>query len=102
MLGLEGHDVRMVYNGADALALAEQFRPQTVLLDIGMPLLDGYQTARQIREQSWARSVLLVALTGWGQEADRRQAKDAGFDWHLLKPADPQDLHGLIQQATLQ
>jgi signal transduction histidine kinase len=102
MLGLEGHDVRMVYNGIDALALAEQFRPQIVLLDIGMPLLDGYQTARQIREQSWAGSVLLVALTGWGQEADRRQARDAGFDRHLLKPVDPQDLNGLIRQATMQ
>jgi len=102
MLGLEGHDVRLVYNGVDALALAEQFRPQIVLLDIGMPLLDGYQTARQLREQSWARSVLLVALTGWGQEADRGQARDAGFDWHLLKPVDPRDLNGLIQQATMQ
>jgi DNA-binding response OmpR family regulator len=61
MLGLEGHDVRMVYNGADALALAEQFRPQIVLLDIGMPQLDGYQTARQIRERSWARSVITTS-----------------------------------------
>lgn len=102
MLGLEGHDVRMVYNGADALALAEQFRPQIVLLDIGMPRLDGYQAARQIRERAWARSVLLVALTGWGQEADRQQARDAGFDWHLLKPVDPHDLNGLIRQATMQ
>jgi signal transduction histidine kinase len=102
MLGLEGHDVRMVYNGVDALALAEHFRPQIVLLDIGMPMLDGYQTARRLREQAWGRSVLLVALTGWGQEADRGQARDAGFDWHLLKPVDPRDLNGLIQQVTTQ
>jgi CheY-like chemotaxis protein len=98
ILELDGHEVRTAYDGIEALEMAEQFAPQMALLDIGMPGLNGYQTARRIREQSWGSSVLLVALTGWGQEQDRRQATEAGFDCHLVKPADPQKIGALIEQ----
>jgi CheY-like chemotaxis protein len=97
LLELEGHEVRTAYDGLEALQLAEPFRPQIMLLDIGMPHMDGYQTARRIREQPWGQSVLLVALTGWGQDQDRHQASEAGFDRHLIKPVDPCTLHGLIE-----
>jgi PAS domain S-box-containing protein len=97
ILELDGHEVRTAYNGLEALQLAEQFAPQIAVLDIGMPNLDGYQTARRIREQSWGASMLLVALTGWGQDHDRRQATDAGFNCHLVKPADPQTIGALIE-----
>jgi PAS domain S-box-containing protein len=98
ILELDGHEVRTAYDGVEALKIAEQFAPQIALLDIGMPHLDGYQTARRIRDQSWGSSILLVALTGWGQEQDRRQATEAGFNYHLVKPGDPQTIGALIEQ----
>ena len=67
---------------------AERFRPDVVLLDIGLPRLNGYDACRRIREQPWGKTMVLIALTGWGQEDDRRQSKDAGFDAHLVKPVD--------------
>jgi PAS domain S-box-containing protein len=100
ILELDGHEVRTAYDGVEALKIAEQFAPQIALLDIGMPHLDGYQTARRIRDQSWGSSILLVALTGWGQEQDRRQATEAGFNFHLVKPGDPQTIGALIEQLT--
>jgi signal transduction histidine kinase/ActR/RegA family two-component response regulator len=99
ILELDGHEVRTAYDGVEALQIAEQFAPQVALLDIGMPNLNGYQTARRIRQQSWGSSMLLVALTGWGQEQDRRQATAAGFDVHLVKPGDPQIIGALIEQS---
>jgi signal transduction histidine kinase/ActR/RegA family two-component response regulator len=98
ILELDGHEVRTAYDGAKALQIAEQFAPQIALLDIGMPNLDGYQTARRIREQPWGSAMLLVALTGWGQEQDRRHATEAGFNCHLVKPVDPQTIGALIEQ----
>jgi PAS domain S-box-containing protein len=98
ILELDGHEVRTAYDGVQAIQIAEQFSPQIALLDIGMPNLDGYQTARQIREQSWGSAILLIALTGWGQEQDRRQATEAGFNCHLVKPVDPQTIAALIEQ----
>jgi PAS domain S-box-containing protein len=98
ILELEGHEVRTAYDGVEALQIAEQFAPQIALLDIGMPNLDGYQTARRIREQHWGSAMFLVALTGWGQEQDRRQATEAGFNCHLVKPVDPQTLGALIER----
>ncbi|HEX4025094.1 MAG TPA: ATP-binding protein [Steroidobacteraceae bacterium] len=100
ILELAGHEVHTAYDGAEALQMAEQFRPQVALLDIGMPRLDGYQTARRLREHPWGRSMLLVAITGWGQAHDRRQSHDAGFDRHLVKPVDPQALKRLIEQTA--
>jgi signal transduction histidine kinase/ActR/RegA family two-component response regulator len=96
LLRLDGHDVRAVHDGAEALTLGDAFHPQLLLLDIGMPVLDGYETARQVRERPWGRKAQLVALTGWGQDSDRRHALQAGFDDHLVKPAEPDALRALI------
>ncbi len=96
LLQLQGHEVEIAFDGLVALERAEQFRPQIALLDIGMPNMDGHVVARRIREQPWGRSVRLIALTGWGQEEDRKQAAEAGFDRHLVKPVDPIALIGLL------
>ncbi|MBA3596924.1 MAG: PAS domain S-box protein [Methylibium sp.] len=89
MLGLMGNEVRTAYDGAEALETAAAFLPDTVLLDIGMPRLSGYDVCRALRQQAWGRSILVLALTGWGQEEDRRKSHEAGFDGHLVKPVDP-------------
>jgi PAS domain S-box-containing protein len=83
-----GHDTRVVHDGIEALEEAELFRPEVVLLDIGMPRLNGYETARRIRSRAWAAHTQIVAVTGWGQETDRNRAREAGFHRHLVKPAD--------------
>ncbi|HEU5321155.1 MAG TPA: response regulator [Methylomirabilota bacterium] len=83
-----GHEVRTVHDGRRAVEEAEAFRPDAALLDIGMPGLDGYEVARLIRATPWGRTVILIALTGWGQDEDVRRAHAAGFDRHLLKPVD--------------
>jgi CheY-like chemotaxis protein len=97
LLELDGHEVRTAHDGAEALAQAERFRPQFVLLDIGMPILSGYEVARRLRAQSWGNEVVLVAITGWGQEQDRRRSHDAGFDHHLTKPIDPDAVARLLR-----
>ncbi len=76
------------------------FRPDVVLLDIGLPKLNGYEAARQIRQQPWGKDVYLIALTGWGQEDDRRSCKEAGFDHHMLKPINLQVLQELLTTLT--
>jgi CheY-like chemotaxis protein len=96
MLRLLGHDVRIAYDGAEAVALAESFRPQLALLDIGMPRLNGYEAARAIKAQPSLRAVLLVALSGWGQAEDKRRSRDAGFQHHFVKPVDPAMLTRLL------
>jgi PAS domain S-box-containing protein len=100
LLSLEGHEVRAVHDGIEALAMGDDFAPQLVLLDIGMPLLDGYETARQIQESPWGKHAHLVALTGWGQDADRRRAIAAGFQDHLVKPAEPEALKAVINRIV--
>ncbi len=96
MLGAMGHEVRTAHDGRDAVTVAEQFRPDLVLMDIGMPTMNGYDACRQIREQAWAHDVVLVACTGWGQEEDRQRSKQAGFDLHLVKPPSPEALERLV------
>jgi PAS domain S-box-containing protein len=91
-----GHDVRIAHNGPAALEAAKEFQPEVVLLDIGLPKMDGYEVARRLREQSEGKNSLLVAVTGYGQEEDRRQAEEAGFDAHLVKPADLTALRRLL------
>jgi two-component system CheB/CheR fusion protein len=86
LLEAEGHQVSAAHDGAGAMQLAQALQPDFVLLDIGMPRIDGYDVARQIRSQSWGRQMRLVAITGWGQPADRACALQAGFDYHLTKP----------------
>jgi CheY-like chemotaxis protein len=83
-----GHDVRVARDGLEALHLAEEFRPQFILMDIGMPKLDGYEACRRIRIKHWGESPVIVALTGWGQDGDRARSREAGFTHHLTKPVD--------------
>ena len=96
MLRLMGNDVRTVRDGLQAVEEAATFRPDVALLDIGMPGLNGYEAARRIREQRWGKEIVLVALTGWGQEEDKRKAIDAGFAQHFTKPVSPTDIANLM------
>jgi PAS domain S-box-containing protein len=95
-----GHDVQLAYDGVAAVERAEQMRPDVVLLDIGLPLRDGYEAARLIRSEPWGRGISLVALTGWGQAQDRRRSREAGFDHHLVKPVDPRLLIDLLSSLN--
>ena len=96
LLQIMGNDIRVAHDGQEGVDVAEEFRPEVVLLDIGLPRLNGYEACRRIRELPWGRSVVLIALTGWGQEDDRRRSHEAGFDHHMVKPVDPQDLMELL------
>ena len=97
LLTLSGHEVRMARDGLQALQMAAVFAPEVVLLDIGLPLMDGYEVARRLRQMPQTAAALLIALTGYGQKSDRQRGKEAGFDGHLLKPVDPQALGAMIQ-----
>ena len=99
VLALYGHEVRVAYDGASALRIGKEFRPRVAVLDIAMPGSDGYEVARAIRKQQ-GREVTIVALTGWGQDADRRRAIDSGFDYHLVKPVDPGKLNDLLAEVA--
>jgi two-component system, chemotaxis family, CheB/CheR fusion protein len=100
LLELSGHHVQTAYTAQRALELAETFRPHLFLLDIGLPDLDGYQLARKIRATPWGRGAVLIAVTGWGQDADRRRAFDAGFDHHLTKPIAAETVESLIHSLS--
>ena len=88
LLDLLGHHTRTAHDGPQALQAAAEFRPEVVLLDIGLPGMNGYEVCRRLRQEAWGRDALVVALTGWGYAEDRRQASDAGFDRHLVKPVE--------------
>ncbi|MFO0809323.1 MAG: PAS domain S-box protein [Gemmataceae bacterium] len=96
LLKLLGADVKVVFSGPDALEALATYKPAVVLLDIGMPGMDGHEVARRIRQQPDAKDVTLIALTGWGQEEDRLRSESAGFDYHLIKPADVNALQTLL------
>ena len=96
LLEMAGHEVRVANSGKAGLSLAQAFRPDTALLDIGMPDMTGYEVAQSLRHEPWASKLVLIALTGWGQESDRRRAQEAGFDHHLIKPVDPDRLTRVI------
>lgn len=83
-----GHDVQMAHDGLEAVQAAAAFRPSVILLDIGLPKMNGFEAARHIRGQAGGADVTLIALSGWGQEDDKRRAVEAGFDSHLTKPVD--------------
>ena len=83
---MDGHTTRLAHGGLEALSEAEDFRPDLVLLDIGLPKLDGYAVCRRIRAEPWGRNLALAAVTGWGQDEDQRKSREAGFDHHLVKP----------------
>jgi CheY-like chemotaxis protein len=99
LLRLFGNEVRTANSGQAALAQIEIQRPDVVLLDLGMPGMDGLETARHIRERECCREIPLVAVTGWGQEHDRRRTEEAGFFAHLVKPVNIQELENVLQRA---
>ena len=96
LLGSLGHEVRTADDGDEAVAVAEQMRPDAVLLDLNMPRMDGYTACRSIRETPWGRNLLMVAVTARGEQTDRRDGIQAGFDFHLTKPADALVIAGMI------
>ncbi|HEV2268107.1 MAG TPA: PAS domain S-box protein [Steroidobacteraceae bacterium] len=102
LLEASGHEVSVAHAGREAFDMACRVEPDALLLDIGMPELNGYQLAQRIRGTSWGRRALLIAITGWGQEQDKQRALAAGFDQHLTKPIDPNGLEGLLQRAAVQ
>jgi PAS domain S-box-containing protein len=100
LLELAGHRVKTANTGSEGIQAAEQFRPEMVLCDIGLPGLDGYAVARQLRKQSELKGICLVAISGYGQEADQLRARNAGFDVHLTKPISPDHLHEILARVT--
>ncbi|MEP7347816.1 MAG: ATP-binding protein, partial [Gemmatimonadaceae bacterium] len=96
MLKIMGNETQSAQDGLEALEKAEKFLPDVILLDIGMPKLNGYDTARRIREQPWGQFTQLVALTGWGQVEDRRRTQEVGFNFHMVKPVEPAALEELL------
>ena len=100
LLDLSGHTTELAHDGLAAVSAAEAFRPDLVLLDLGLPKLSGLDAARHIRQQPWGANMVLVALTGWGQEEDRRRTAEAGFDGHLVKPVDPAALAQLLNSLN--
>ncbi len=100
LLALEGHEVRAVHAAHDALEAVKSFRPQVVLLDIGLPGMDGYEVARQLRSQPAIEGMRLIAVTGYGQQSDRARTREAGFDQHLVKPVDAETLHAVLESVS--
>ncbi len=103
MLTMMGNEVRTVNDGLEAVKLAEEFRPDVIMLDIGMPKLNGYEACRRLREHPWTKSVVFLAMTGWGQDEDKRRSQEAGFDHHIVKPVDfvvLEKLLGSLQTAN--
>jgi CheY-like chemotaxis protein len=88
LLQLSGNETHVAFDGVEAVEAAEKLRPDVILMDIGMPKLNGYGAARQIREQPWGKAITLVAVTGLGRDEDRKESADAGFDGHLVKPVE--------------
>jgi len=100
LMGLLGHVVRIALEGIEGIRAAEEFHPDVVLLDIGMPDLDGHEVCRRIRAHEWGRRMVLIAQTGWGQEEDRRRTQAAGFDYHLVKPIDYAGLSAILAKIS--
>ena len=100
LLQLRGHRADVAHDGPEALSKAETLRPDVVLLDLGLPGMDGYEVCRRLREQPGGTSLFIVALTGWGQEEDRRRTREAGFDLHLVKPVDPEELLRVLSATS--
>ncbi|HYE73079.1 MAG TPA: response regulator [Blastocatellia bacterium] len=96
-LSLHGHETRVAYSGPETLQVAREFQPQVVLLDIGLPGMDGYEVAQHLRNDSSSKKTILIAITGYGQPEDRERSKAAGFDHHFTKPVDHDKLETLIE-----
>jgi CheY-like chemotaxis protein len=98
LLSLHGNEIRVVHSGAAALAEIVRFHPRVVLLDLGMPIMDGFETAEQIHARFADRDIDLIAITGWGQERDRQQTEAAGFTAHLIKPVNFDQLEAILHR----
>lgn len=96
MLSIMGHDTRTAHDGESAVLAAESFQPEVVLLDIGLPKLNGYEVAQRIREQPWGAAMYLIAVTGWGQDEDRQRSSEVGLNLHMVKPVEPSALEKLL------
>ena len=101
LLRITGHETYTAHDGLGAIEAAEKHRPDVVLLDIGLPKLNGYDVCRRVREQPWGKNIVLIALTGWGQDEDRRKSHEAGFDGHLVKPVDHERLAALLRSLDV-
>ena len=100
LLRLDGHDVQIAHDGPMALQMAESFQPEVILLDIGLPGIDGYEVARRLRERDEFRATRIIAMTGYGQPEDRRRSKEAGIDDHLVKPVKIDVIRSLLAEDT--
>src|SRR5690606_33255791 len=100
VLALQGHQTRTAGDGQQAIDVAAEFRPEVILMDIGMPRMDGYESVRQIRRQEWGQNMTVIALSGWGTHEDKRKSKEAGFDEHLVKPPAPEELNRILTTAS--
>ena len=99
LLALLGHEVLIAHNGPQAIELALSWRPEFILLDIGLPAVDGYAVATQLRQEAVCRDTIIIAVTGYGQEDDRRRSREAGIDHHLLKPVSSASLLPLLSRS---
>ena len=97
VLEADGYDVRIAHEATQALEIAAQFKPEIVLLDLGLPGMDGFQLAQEMRKLDSTAGALLVAVTGYGQAGDRQRSHDAGFDYHLVKPVAVEEIHRVIE-----
>lgn len=96
MLSIMGHETRTAHDGESAVQTAESFLPEVMLLDIGLPKLNGYEVAQRIRQQPWGTSMYLIAVTGWGQDEDRQRSSEVGLNVHMVKPVEPAALEKLL------
>ena len=96
MLSIMGHETRTAHDGESAVETAETFLPEVILLDIGLPKLNGYEVAQRIREKPWGASMFLIAVTGWGQDEDRQRSSEVGLNVHMVKPVEPSELEKLL------
>jgi CheY-like chemotaxis protein len=101
MLRLSGNEVAIAHDGLEAVEQAGAFRPEVILMDVGMPRLNGLDATRRIRQQPWGQKVTIIALTGWGQESDRSRSREAGCDDHLVKPVSLSDLEKTLQESLV-
>jgi two-component system, OmpR family, response regulator len=102
LLQTRGHETRISTDGEEAIALADDFRPDCVVLDLGLPRMDGYEVARRLRERPYGAEIVLVALTGWAGKDVRTKAAEAGFDYHLVKPVNWEELERIVETAARQ
>jgi len=97
LMEITGNKTYLAHDGVEAVEAVEKYRPEVMLLDIGLPKLDGYEVCRRVREQPWGKNILVIALTGWGQDADRERSRTAGFSQHITKPVSLAQLRKVLQ-----